>query len=85
MVLEASSRLGGRAYATADGIDLGGSWVWSSNFPSTRKLVKELGVQLVRPCHSTQNSRRPFRARSSSDSRFNAFRATLEGFCRVDH
>jgi monoamine oxidase len=63
VVLEANSRLGGRAHATHDGIDLGGSWVWASNFPSTRKLVKELGMHLVR--------RKPPSTEASTNSKLN--------------
>lgn len=42
-VLEAQPRVGGRAFSTTDGLDLGGSWVWVDNFPATVKLVREVG------------------------------------------
>jgi hypothetical protein len=32
--------IGGRAKATASGVDLGGSWVWSDNFHSTVRVCK---------------------------------------------
>lgn len=46
VVAEARTRVGGRLLATAEGADLGGSWVWPTDH-ALQRLASRLGVEAV--------------------------------------